>query len=172
MEKPALEGQSATGVLIVEPELDVLKKEVQHYTQQLWSGATKMFELHLGEPIDQFRVWFEAAREQKIRNENAKLKKVVENLEMELAVERSVKLVESSKDAGKFEAETSGVKQAEFMADDLKVGSLIVVPADSDKMMVKELTIEVQDPDAEAVKGKAEEIPDQGIVDPRSALGL
>ena len=66
MEKAALARQSVTGVLVAEAELDVLKKEVQQYTQELWSYATGMFEVHLGEPIDRFKLWFEAAGEQKI----------------------------------------------------------------------------------------------------------
>ena len=127
--------------------MDVLKHEVQ----QLWSYATDMFEMHLGEPIDKFKVWFETAGEQKIRTQNAELKKVIENLQMELAVEKSVKLVELGSVAAKLEAGTSGVKQADLKVEDLEQKSLVVVPADSDaKEQTKELGPEVQNSDLEA----------------------
>ena len=173
MEKAALEGQSVTGVLVAESELEALKKEVQQHAQQLWSYATEMFELHLGEPIDKFKVWFETAGEQKIRKENAELKRVIENLQMELAVERSVKLVESKADTEQFEVEISGVKQPELMADDSQQKSPAEVPADLDaEELTKERTVEVQNLEVEADEATVEEITDQGIVDTRSALGL
>ncbi|MCO5613387.1 hypothetical protein L7F22_067663 [Adiantum nelumboides] len=144
MEKAALEGQSVSGVLVAEGELDVLKREVQQYTQELWNGATGVFQQHLTKPIDKFQLWFEAAGEQKIRDENVGLKRMVEDLKMQLETEQSINAV---------------VQQKVTTEDDEAKASQMT------KVVEEAVTIQ----SAEAEKNKDEANTDQGIVNPRSA---
>ncbi|MCO5600240.1 hypothetical protein L7F22_054350 [Adiantum nelumboides] len=144
MEKAALEGQSVSGVLVAEGELDVLKREVQQYTQELWNGATGVFQQHLTKPIDKFQLWFEAAGEQKIRDENVGLKRMVEDLKMQLETEQSINAV---------------VQQKLTTEDDEAKASQMT------KVVEEAVTIQ----SAEAEKNKDEANTDQGIVNPRSA---
>ena len=143
MEKAALEGQSVSGVLVAEGELDVLKREVHQYTQELWSGATGVFQEHLTKPIDKFQLWFEAAGEQKIRDENVGLKRMVEDLKMQLVTEQSINAV---------------VQQRVTTKDDGAKANQMT------KAVEEVVTIQ----DTEAEKDKDEVNTDQGIVDPRS----
>ncbi|MCO5612765.1 hypothetical protein L7F22_067035 [Adiantum nelumboides] len=114
MEKAALEGQSVSGVL------------------------------HLTKPIDKFQLWFEAAGEQKIRDENVGLKRMVEDLKMQLETEQSINVV---------------VQQKVTTEDDEAKASQMT------KVVEEAVTIQ----SAEAEKNKDEANTDQGIVNPRSA---
>ena len=84
--------------------------------------------------------------EQKIRDENVGLKRMVEDLKIQLAAEQSINIVVQSKMA----TVDDGAK-----ADQMP------------KNVAEDVTVQ----DAEEEKDKDEANPDQGIVDPRSAYG-
>ena len=141
----------------MEPELEVLKSEVIHYIQQLWSHATRRFEEHLGEPIDKFKMWFEAVGDEKVRKENEELKRTMEDLQKQLEVERNVAL-------GQLECDVEESRDKQ---------KAIVHAEKQDVEPHAELEVEKSKATDDEVNqvNEAEDVSDQGIVDPRSAYG-
>ncbi|MCO5603105.1 hypothetical protein L7F22_057250 [Adiantum nelumboides] len=85
LEKATLDGQGVTGVLISDADVDISKKEVFDYNKELWHQAVGLFQEHMAKPIDKYRLWFEAAREYKIHEENMELR--ARNVELEMQLE-------------------------------------------------------------------------------------
>ncbi|MCO5603656.1 hypothetical protein L7F22_057807 [Adiantum nelumboides] len=77
MEKAVLQGQGMTGVLLANFDVNVLKKEVLEYAQDMWNRATKLWREHMALPTDQFKNWFLCAGQESVKRENEALK--VEN---------------------------------------------------------------------------------------------
>ncbi|MCO5556383.1 hypothetical protein L7F22_009931 [Adiantum nelumboides] len=92
LERPTLDGQGVTSVLIFDADVDVLNKEVFDYTsllhqadvdvlnkevfdytKELWHQAAGIFQEHMAEPVDKYKSWCEAAGEHKVRKENVEL---------------------------------------------------------------------------------------------------
>ncbi|MCO5547711.1 hypothetical protein L7F22_001162 [Adiantum nelumboides] len=85
LEKATLDGQGVIGVLILNVDVDVLKKEVFDYTKELWRKSIGLFQDHMAKLIDKYRSWFEATGEHKVHEENAELH--ARNAELETKLE-------------------------------------------------------------------------------------
>lgn len=86
LEKATLDGQGFIGVLVVEADANLLRQELFDYTKKLWSHVATLFQEHMAIPIDKFKAWFEAVREDTIRAENAMLKATIARLDMQVEV--------------------------------------------------------------------------------------
>lgn len=57
--------------------------------RDLWKQAARTFEEHLSRPFDQFKRWFKANGEMKLRQENIELRMEIVDLKRQLQEERS-----------------------------------------------------------------------------------
>lgn len=84
-----MEGQEVTKVLVIEEDVETLKRGVYEYSQKLRWQAIATMQDHLSLPMEMFKCWFKAIDEQDVQVENRELQNTIAKLRSELEADQS-----------------------------------------------------------------------------------